>query len=191
MAMVDRFTGLTALTCDLIDGLSEAYLLDPPVEEMGYQSIETTLLRLRHPDLVEMIAAAEPGTLRAVSEEAATSALACAGLDNDQRALSVTSAFGGAVPAEFGREALALLIAVNRESDAIEATDPLDMVARRAPKWFGPGCEYGPCAPSNTQPTRTRGKRHLWLSAQLNVPAQPCCPLLACDCPTRASRPPK
>jgi hypothetical protein len=124
MAMVDRFTGLTALTRELVDGLSEAYLLDPPVEEMGYESIETTLLRSGHLDLVEMIAAAESGTLRAVSEEAATSALAGVGLDNDQRAISVTSAFGGAVPAEFGRQAMALLIAAHRESDAIRATDP-------------------------------------------------------------------
>jgi hypothetical protein len=60
MAMVDRFTGLSALTRELVDGLSEGYLLDPPVEAMGYQSIETTLLRLGHLDLVEMIAAAEP-----------------------------------------------------------------------------------------------------------------------------------
>jgi hypothetical protein len=124
MAMVDRFTGLSALTHELVDGLSEAYLLDPPVEEMGYESIETTLLRLGHLDLVEMIAVAEPGTLRAVSEEAATSALLSVGLDNDQRAISVTSAFGGAVPAVFGRQAMALLIAVKRESGAIGATDP-------------------------------------------------------------------
>jgi hypothetical protein len=124
MAMVDRFTGLSALTRELVDGLSEGYLLDPPVEAMGYQSLETTLLRLGHLDLVEMIAAAEPGTLRAVAEEAAMSALLSVGLDSDQRAISVTSAFGGAVPAEFGRQAMALLIAVHRESAAIEATDP-------------------------------------------------------------------
>jgi hypothetical protein len=188
MAMVDRFTGLSALTRELVDGLSEGYLLDPPVEAMGYQSLETTLLRLGHLDLVEMIAAAEPGTLRAVAEEAAMSALLSVGLDSDQRAISVTSAFGGAVPAEFGRQAMALLIAVHRESAAIEATDPSRHGGEASPEMINAGSAYGRSASSSTQPTPTRCKRPSGLSTQPSAHIQPRLTLRASDWPPPNSR---
>jgi hypothetical protein len=145
MAMVDGFTGLVPLTRDLIDGLSEAYLLDPPVEEMGYQSIETTLLR--HLDVIEMIAAAKPGTLRAVAEGAATSALVSVGLDNDPHAISVT----WALATRFQPNSVAKRWRC--ASEALRAAVPSGHGEWRARKWLRPGYGYGRSTPSSTQPT--------------------------------------
>jgi hypothetical protein len=124
MLMVEKFIGVAAVTPSLIQWLGRAYVLHPPVEDMAYQSVETTMLRLGHQDLVDLIAAASPETLRSVAEVAAAAAVQSVGLDADPAAASVTSAFGAAVPETFTRDAQALLIRVHRESDLVEAKDP-------------------------------------------------------------------
>jgi hypothetical protein len=124
VAMAEQFTGL-AVTKDLIDAISVAYLLHPPVEDDMYpETPEHTTLRYDQADLVELIAASSPRSLRALAEWAATHALTAKGLDSDDRARSVTSQFGRSEVAAFTPQAYALLVQVERESDLVERKDP-------------------------------------------------------------------
>jgi hypothetical protein len=124
VAMAEQFTGIT-VTKDLIDGISVAYLLYPPVEDDMYpETPEDASLRYDDEELVDLIAASPPEILRRLGEWAALHSLSLKGLDADERAQSVTSQFGRAEVAEFTHAAHALLVQVDRESDLVERTDP-------------------------------------------------------------------